>query len=54
LTMEVYKLYNNAHYTLIDVSNDMLKIAKERFSGIPRSIPKCNSQPLTGAASRSC
>jgi ubiquinone/menaquinone biosynthesis C-methylase UbiE len=36
LTMEVYKLYNNAHYTLIDVSNDMLKIAKERFSGLKK------------------
>jgi tRNA (cmo5U34)-methyltransferase len=34
LTMEIYKLYNNAHYTLIDISNDMLEIAKERFGGL--------------------
>ncbi|MDR2091300.1 MAG: class I SAM-dependent methyltransferase [Clostridiales bacterium] len=34
LTMEIYKLYNNARYTLIDVSGDMLKIAKERFRGL--------------------
>ncbi|MDR3343148.1 MAG: class I SAM-dependent methyltransferase [Treponema sp.] len=34
LTMEIYELYNNAHYTLIDISNDMLKIAKERFVGL--------------------
>jgi tRNA (cmo5U34)-methyltransferase len=34
LTMEIYKLYNNAHYTLIDISNDMLEIARERFDGL--------------------
>lgn len=34
LTREIYKLYNNAHYTLIDVSKDMLEIAKERFNGL--------------------
>jgi ubiquinone/menaquinone biosynthesis C-methylase UbiE len=34
LTMEIYELYHNAHYTLIDISNDMLKIAKERFAGL--------------------
>jgi ubiquinone/menaquinone biosynthesis C-methylase UbiE len=34
LTMEIYKLYNNAHFTLIDVSKDMLEIAKERFNGL--------------------
>jgi ubiquinone/menaquinone biosynthesis C-methylase UbiE len=34
LTMEIYKLYNNAHYTLVDISNDMLEIAKERFNGL--------------------
>jgi ubiquinone/menaquinone biosynthesis C-methylase UbiE len=34
LTMEIYKLYNNAHYTLVDISEDMLKIAKERFEGL--------------------
>ncbi|MDR2313775.1 MAG: class I SAM-dependent methyltransferase [Spirochaetaceae bacterium] len=34
LTMEIYRLYNNAHYTLVDISNDMLEIAKERFNGL--------------------
>jgi ubiquinone/menaquinone biosynthesis C-methylase UbiE len=34
LTMEIYKLYNNAHFTLIDISKDMLEIARERFSGL--------------------
>jgi ubiquinone/menaquinone biosynthesis C-methylase UbiE len=34
LAMEIYKVYNNAHYTLIDISNDMLEIAKERFDGL--------------------
>jgi ubiquinone/menaquinone biosynthesis C-methylase UbiE len=32
--MEIYKLYNNAHFTLIDISKDMLEIAKERFNGL--------------------
>ncbi|MDR1469053.1 MAG: methyltransferase domain-containing protein [Spirochaetaceae bacterium] len=34
LTMELYKLYNNARYTLIDVSKDMLEMARERFNGL--------------------
>jgi ubiquinone/menaquinone biosynthesis C-methylase UbiE len=34
LTMEMYKLYNNAHFTLIDISKDMLEIAKGRFNGL--------------------
>jgi tRNA (cmo5U34)-methyltransferase len=34
LTLEIYKLYNNAHFTLIDISKDMLEIAKERFNGL--------------------
>jgi ubiquinone/menaquinone biosynthesis C-methylase UbiE len=34
LTMEIYKLYNNAHFTLIDISKDMLEIARERFRGL--------------------
>ena len=34
LTKEIYELYNNAHFTLIDVSKDMLKIAQERFNGL--------------------
>ncbi|MDR1617191.1 MAG: class I SAM-dependent methyltransferase [Syntrophomonadaceae bacterium] len=34
LTMEIYKLYNNARYTLIDISKDMLEIARERFDGL--------------------
>jgi ubiquinone/menaquinone biosynthesis C-methylase UbiE len=34
LTQEIYEIYNNAHYTLIDVSKDMLEIAEERFRGL--------------------
>jgi len=34
LTKEVYELYPNAHYVLIDIANDMLKIAEERFKGL--------------------
>ena len=34
LTKEIYELYPDAHYVLIDVAGDMLKIAKERFSGL--------------------
>jgi len=34
LTKEIYELYNKAHFTLIDVSKDMLKIAQERFNGL--------------------
>ena len=34
LTKEIYELYNDAHYTLIDISEDMLNIAKQRFSGL--------------------
>jgi ubiquinone/menaquinone biosynthesis C-methylase UbiE len=34
LTKEMYELYPNAKYTLLDVSEDMLKIAKERFDGL--------------------
>jgi ubiquinone/menaquinone biosynthesis C-methylase UbiE len=34
LTMEIYKLYDNAHYTLIDISKDMLQIAEHRFNGL--------------------
>jgi len=34
LTKEIYELYKNAHFTLIDVSKDMLKIAQERFNGL--------------------
>jgi len=33
LTKVLYEMYPNANYTLIDVSQDMLKIAKERFAG---------------------
>lgn len=33
LTKVMYEMYPNAHYTLIDISKDMLKIAKERFNG---------------------
>jgi len=34
LTKAIYEMYPNANYTLIDISKDMLKIARERFSGI--------------------
>jgi len=34
LTKIIYEMYPNANYTLIDISKDMLKIAKERFMGI--------------------
>ena len=34
LTKEIYKLYPNAHYLLIDIAKDMLKIAEERFKGL--------------------
>jgi tRNA (cmo5U34)-methyltransferase len=34
LTKVIYEMYPNANYTLIDISKDMLKIAKERFKGM--------------------
>jgi tRNA (cmo5U34)-methyltransferase len=34
LAKELFEIYNNAHYTLIDISTDMLKIARERFNGL--------------------
>jgi tRNA (cmo5U34)-methyltransferase len=34
LTKVIYEMYPNVHYTLIDVSRDMLQIAKERFNGL--------------------
>jgi len=34
LTKEICELYPNAHYVLIDVAKDMLKIAEERFKGL--------------------
>jgi len=34
LTKEIYELYPNAHYVLIDISKDMLKVAEERFKGL--------------------
>jgi ubiquinone/menaquinone biosynthesis C-methylase UbiE len=34
LTREIYELYPEARYTLIDISKDMLAIAKERFAGL--------------------
>jgi ubiquinone/menaquinone biosynthesis C-methylase UbiE len=30
----MYELYPNAHYVLIDIANDMLKIAEKRFMGL--------------------
>ena len=34
LTKELYELYPDAHYILIDIAKDMLKIAEERFNGL--------------------
>ena len=34
LTKVIYEMYPNANYTLIDISKDMLKVAKERFNGM--------------------
>jgi ubiquinone/menaquinone biosynthesis C-methylase UbiE len=34
LTKVIYEMYPNANYTLIDISEDMLTIAKERFKGM--------------------
>jgi tRNA (cmo5U34)-methyltransferase len=34
LTQTIYEMYPTANYTLIDISGDMLKIAKDRFAGI--------------------
>lgn len=33
LTLHILNRYNNAEFTLVDISNEMLKIAKERFAG---------------------
>lgn len=34
LTQELYKLYPKAKFTLIDVSEEMLEVAKQRFKGL--------------------
>ena len=34
LTNSIYQLYPDALYTLVDISNEMLKVAKERFSNL--------------------
>jgi tRNA (cmo5U34)-methyltransferase len=34
LAKEVYEAYNDAHYTLIDISGDMLDVARRRFDGL--------------------
>jgi tRNA (cmo5U34)-methyltransferase len=34
LTQELYKLFPRARYTLVDVSVDMMNLAKERFAGL--------------------
>ena len=61
LTKEIYELYNNAHYTLVDISVDMLNIAKERFNGLDNfnfiehdyieSIPGTNNDLICSALS---
>ena len=35
LTKYLYEKYPNANYTLIDVAEQMLEIARQRFSGVP-------------------
>ena len=43
LTKVIYEMFPNANYTLIDVSKDMLKIAKERFNGLKNfTFLECN------------
>jgi len=43
LTRVIFEMYPNANYTLIDISGDMLKIAKERFNGIDKfNFLECN------------
>jgi ubiquinone/menaquinone biosynthesis C-methylase UbiE len=43
LTREIYELYPEARYTLIDISKDMLTIAKERFAGLENfEFIECN------------
>lgn len=34
LTKEMYMLYPDAHFTLIDLSTDMLEVARQRFLGL--------------------
>lgn len=34
LTREMYRLYPQAHFTLIDLSDDMLDVARKRFAGL--------------------
>jgi tRNA (cmo5U34)-methyltransferase len=34
LTKELYLLYPDAHFTLVDLSTDMLEVAKQRFLGL--------------------
>jgi ubiquinone/menaquinone biosynthesis C-methylase UbiE len=43
LTKAIYEMYPAASYTLIDISNDMLKIAKDRFAGMSNfNFLECN------------
>jgi ubiquinone/menaquinone biosynthesis C-methylase UbiE len=43
LTKAIYEMYPSANYTLIDVSGDMLKIAKDRFIGMSNfNFLECN------------
>ena len=43
LTKEIYELFNYANYTLVDVSIDMLDIAKQRFKGLKNfEFMECN------------
>jgi len=43
LTKEIYELYPQAHYVLMDISKNMLKIAEERFKGLDHfEFAECN------------
>ena len=61
LTKEIFEIYPNANFTLIDISVDMLNKAKERFNGINNieyfeddyieNIPKKNYDLICSALS---
>jgi ubiquinone/menaquinone biosynthesis C-methylase UbiE len=61
LTKVLYEMFPKAQYTLIDISKDMLKIAKERFNGLDnftllehdyvQNIPVQNADLISSALS---
>lgn len=34
LTKEIYELYPDAHFTLVDIADEMLDVARQRFAGL--------------------